>query len=648
MRIAKLDETKQMYQKNLSMLTVWLKDSIEKIDEQDLWNRVKVKYNDEGYPVCVYQQDGKHFHITSRKPIEEARRWRASLPDFIGSGAIFLFGSGFGYPLFEIFAEKKPHTLVVVFEENLYLFKAMLYYFDFQPILESGKIVFLIGEPEYYANAFEELFFSIFFIGCTYPVVARTFAAQRNFKEQYKRIHKDVFVKLSLMVFYMGNDHKDNLIGFINIIANVKEIVLNSDISCIKSKYQGYPAFIVANGPSLDKSIQELKNIHGRGLIVCVESASIPMFKNQIKPDILAVIERTKASFLFHFQKTNFSNDVALLGLAVADPRIFTSFKGEKIPILREREIVNQWISAYLCNGSVIDAGANVSHLATELAIYMGADPIIFVGQDYAYGPDQSTHSKDSVYSEEIGRKAREFIQSRPMIETEGNDGRMVMSNETWLDFKKGLEIKIAQHPQNTFINTTEGGARIVGTRRERLKDVISRYCIRPIPCQVDQLMRENRIKASLPQRREGLNQLIISVKQYVHEFREFALEANKSRLECKKILSLIKKNDDGRYNKMLDEAYQKNIASFNRLIMNGMFRCFLQQLIFANYYMINRLKMIDTPDKIADVFKIHCNFFCQISAACQSVAIHFENAASLLDNLAESLDSQKDGETDQ
>jgi len=645
MRVVPKNETKEMYAKNLGMLTEWLKESVQRIDERELWSRIEVEYNGEGYPVCIYHRDGKRFHITSEKPVEEARRWRESIQDMEGSGAVFLYGSGFGYPIFEIFAHKKAHTLVVVFEEDIYIFKAMLHYFDFQPVIESGKIVFLIGDCDYCAPAFEQLFFSVFFISCTYPVVAITLAAQRNFKEQYIKIHRDVFSKLSLLVFFMGNDHKDNLIGFTNIMANVNAIIENPNISCLKDKYKGFPAFIIANGPSLDKNIHKLKDVRGRGLIICVESASIPLLKNHIRPDILAVIERIKASFLFHFKDVNYPNDIALLGLALADPRIFASFPGEMIPVFRDREIVNGWVSQHLGDGSVIDAGANVSHLAAELAIYMGAEPVIFVGQDYAYGPDHGTHSKDSVYSEEKGRKAREFIQSRPIVLTEGNDGLPVCSNELWLDFKKGLEMKIASHPESTFINATEGGAKIIGTACEKLEDAIRQYCVRPVSYRVNERISENKTAISVSQRKEGLEKLIGSVKHYAKAFRDMALEITKAKLDCKNILRLLPENENRLYDRILEEAYQRNIDIFNRLIMNGMFRCFLQPVIFANYYLINRLKMIDTPEKIAEVFRIHYNFFCQLSVACQSVSVHFENSLALLSDEHERISHKESGE---
>lgn len=643
MIIAKQNETRDMYEKNLNILTPWLRESMEGVSEDALWEKIEVTYNTEGYPICRYHNNGICFHITSEQPVREAETWRKTLSDE-GAPAVFLYGAGFGYAVFEVLAHKKPHTLVVVFEEDLYLFKAMLYYFDFEPVIKTEKIVFLIGDSEYFTPAFENLYCSINFISCTSPVIAYTFIAQRNFKKKYLEIHKNIFPRLSLMVSYLGNDHRDNLIGFVNLLENVKEILKNPHISCLKDRYKDAPAFIIANGPSLDQNIHQLKKIDGRGLMLCLESATVPVYKNNIKPDIIAVIERTKNTYKYHFKNKNYSSDTTLLALALADKHVFPSFPGAKIPIFREKEVLNIWMDEYFGDGSVIDAGANVSHLATELALYMGADPIVFVGQDYAYGPDDTTHSKDSIYFEERGRKARELIQAWPAFYVEGNDGETIRSNQLWTDFKQGLEQKIALHRDRTFINATEGGARISGTKCERLNDVIDKYCLKEIPCRVNEIIAQNK-PDDLTAQKEHVKGFIQSIGHYKTLFRDMVRDTTAGKLDCKKMLCLMKENDGGQYNGILEDTYRRNIDLFARIITDGICRGFSQQVVFANYYMINRLKMIDTPEKIGEVFKIHYNFLCQLNVVCQSISIHMENAAEMLKNVLNSLENHEEME---
>jgi len=162
MIVARENDNKEMFHKNIGLLPLWLREAVLKVGEKKLWDKVQVTYNDEGYPLCRYKEENRSFQINSQRPVEEAKQWCRNI-SIKGIGAIFLYGSGFGYPLFEIFAQKQPHTLVVLFEQDIYLFTAMLHYFDLEPIIRTQKIAFLIGEIEHFAKAFDQLFFSIDF-----------------------------------------------------------------------------------------------------------------------------------------------------------------------------------------------------------------------------------------------------------------------------------------------------------------------------------------------------------------------------------------------------------------------------------------------------------------------------------------------------
>lgn len=344
---------------------------------------------------------------------------------------------------------------------------------------------------------------------------------------------------MAIFSAFVGNDHQDNLLGFCNIIANAKEVIQNPCLSCLKDKYRNYPAFIVSNGPSLDNSINLLEKIKGRGLILSVESAILPLIKNDIKPDILTVLERTKETYHYHFENNHYPEDISLLCLAVVDRRVMPSFKGQKIPILRQYEAVNCWINKYLGDGSSINPGVNVSHLALELAIYMGADPIVFVGQDYAYGPNGITHSRDSIYNQEKGAEARKAVQSRPIIYIEGNNGNLVPSNELWYEFKLELERKIAANPDRTIINVTEGGAKIEGAERGQLKDVIAKYCTRELPLRVNEIIAESKGKKNFLETEERFSEFVGVAEKYTEQFRSLVQATADGKHECRKNISL-------------------------------------------------------------------------------------------------------------
>ena len=626
-----------MFEHNIKLLSPWLRETVLKLDEKELWKRIKITYNDEGYPICCYHENVA-FQINSIDPLKEAKIWCDQL-EIKGKGAIFIYGSGFGYPIFEIFKNKQPHTIVVVFEQNLYLFSAMLHYFDFEPIIKTQKIVFLIGNTDYFAKAFDKVFLSIAFAGFTSPALAFTNIARRNFKHEYLKIHKYIFSQLGLYVFYIGNDHLDNLIGFNNLLENVGEIIENPFISCLKDTYKDVPAFIIANGPSLDKNIKELSRIQDKGLIISTESAIVPLLKNKITPDILTIIERTKYTYIYHFENIEYPREISLLSLGLIDKKVFPSFPGQRIPIFRNLEAINQWINKYLGDGSAMDAGANVSHLAFEIAVYLGANPIIFVGQDYAYGTEGTTHSKDSVYLEEKGKKSMEIMKKKPVVYVEDNQGDLIASNQLWTDFRRGLEMKIASHPEKTIINSTEGGSRIKGTTCKKLSEAIDVFCKKSIPCRVNDLIARQKACIPVVERIKNLKVFINNTQEYASLFRELSQFAYEGKLKCREVKRITQSKNTEKYRDILEKAYHENINAYQRFIEDDLLRCFCQQVIFAYYYFMNCVGLTDTPQKIAEIFEIQYSFFDSLNTVCQSLSVHFENAVDHLNNVLEKFE---------
>ncbi len=630
MRVAKEDEIQLMYERNLSLLTPWLRETVQKISEEEFKKRITVTYNTEGYPVCLYHKDGVTFHITGEQPLQEAAAWYSSVRQ-VGSAEIFLYGTGFGYPLFEIFAKKASHTLVIAFEEDIFLFKAMLYYFDLSPIIQTQKIIFILGDSSYFKEAFEELFFSMLFFSTTYPTMAFSLPSVRHFKKEYLEIHRYVFRELSLLTSYLGNDHNDNMVGLQNMMANTPEVLREPYVSCLKEKYRGYPAFIISNGPSLDRSLQTLKEIKGRGLIICVESAIVPMTTNEIDPDILAVVERTKYTYIYHFEGRHYSPEISLISLAMADPRVFATFPGEKIPVFRMGEELNHWFDQNLSNGETLDAGGNVSHLALNIAMYLGADPIILVGQDYAYGDAGVTHSKDAVASQEKGKRARDILHSLPTVYVEGNNGQKILSNSLWDGFRLGMEHIIYGHPEHHIYNATDGGAKIAGTERAELRQMIERYCTNPLPYRVNQVIAENKNEVSALVRKARLENFITEVEQNAALFRNLAHELNLKKLDCERMMFLCMEDDTEQCHDILNDTYQKNIASFYQYANNDLCRCFFQQLNCAYFHLLDRIGLIKSKDEILQAFDIQRQFFHDLRVVSQSLSIVFEKSADSL-----------------
>ncbi|MFB9761516.1 motility associated factor glycosyltransferase family protein [Ectobacillus funiculus] len=626
---ANLYERNELFQKNLQCFPEYIKQQIRKVDLEEVEKWIDIVYTKEGDPICKYEKDGKVKHINSRNPWEEAKNWCNQLP-LNQMSTLFVYGCGFGYPLIELLKRVHENSWVVVFESELPIFVAMLHYFDLEPVFRiHNKCIFFLGPFEEFSQFFQNFISTYGLLYLTVPSVLFT-PTSRLFKKEYLNIQSHIFERLTQKIFSYGNDHYDSLLGFHNMIENVEKILQNPYLSSLKDKFANAPAFIVANGPSLDQSMHELKQVKGKALILCCESAIVPLMKNDIKPDAICVLERIPESYLYHFQDKEYPEDIALLALAVADPRTFASFTGPKIPIFRSFESTSQWINRIVGNGSGLYAGLNVSHLAYELAVYMGANPIVFVGQNFAYGLDGLTHSKQSKYTEDV-QGYIEKVKSLPVVYVEGNDGSKVPSNPLWVEFRKGLEQLIEQTPHVTIINATEGGAKIKGTISDTLTNVIEKYCKTSLSYTLDMLLNESKENLDVSHRKNKIKSLRIELIKYIDIY--FALNQSTSErmVIVERLLDGSETKDKYGIGEKLYQEFEQNNKHIMKFCHSHVHTQFFQQVILFGYHQMNELGAINTPEKLRHAIQIQMQLFDNLCVICQSLIRNFQIAVKKL-----------------
>jgi hypothetical protein len=619
---------------NLQCFPEYIQIQVQSVDPNEVWNRVQIEdFKDGGPPVCNYYNGECWVQICSENPVNQAQNWADSLR-LEEIGAMFVYGCGFGYALAEVLHRVHPDSIVVFFEREIHIFIAMLHMFDLRPLFQKhNKCIFFIGDAKDVAQHFSVLLITHHMYFLTKPAVVYSPGA-KLFKKDYSEIHQFVFELLAQQVFARGNDHYDSMLGFRNMVENAPVVVDNPHLRTLWQQFQGVPVFIVANGPSLDRNIQELKRVGHKGLILCCESAIAALMKNGIQPDAIVVAERTPASYQYHFQNIEYSENIILLALSVADPRIFRSFPGQRIPIFRSMESNSQWLNRILADGEGVSGGINVSHLAFELAVYVGANPVVFVGQDLAYGTDGTTHSKHSKYTNE-GHYYIDEIKKSPVVYVEGNDdgsgGGPIPSTSAWVDYRKWLEQLIEQNPSRTVINSTEGGAKIQGTQNRKLADVIDQYCTVDLPDTFCDLIREAKAKIDLVQKQAALLNLVVELKKYVEIYRALEKVASKSGEVTARLWAKDELLTSMKHRPAFEKIYEQNNQVIDNFLLPDVHHVFLQLPIIYGHYQINRIGAINSFSKLQDAVKIQVRLFDHLASVCESLARNFQIAAERL-----------------
>jgi len=416
-------------------------------------NAYQIIQNNEGQKTLkvtldLYGENKSFFLHSKYHPDVEADRFAREQykPEF---SIQILYGFGLGYHVEKIAGLLKPDSMLYVIENNLMVFRSALENMNLCPILENRNVSLIVSKDVgYISEKVKELIDNnldkVSFI--THPASLKAIPEEN---EYFKFVMENWNLKKSITDDYdntLRNNAKENL-------------KLNSpNVGIFFDKFKDVPIIIVSTGPSLDKNIDLLKEAKGRALIISAGSALRPLLMRNIKPDFFAIIDPQDITYN---QIKGYENiGIPFIYLVTAASYTVSRYLGPKL--------VAYYGKYNNSSEHLVDSGGSVATTILDIAIKMGGNPIILVGQDLAYvdGKNHAQYgSHASIYSPEL----------KNMRRVKGQNGEMLYTSLGLLSYKYWIENRI-QKEKRIFINATEGGAYIEGMKHIKLRDVISDY----------------------------------------------------------------------------------------------------------------------------------------------------------------------------
>ncbi|MBR3516839.1 MAG: DUF115 domain-containing protein [Lachnospiraceae bacterium] len=216
----------------------------------------------------------------------------------------------------------------------------------------------------------------------------------------------------------------------------------------IKERFGQKNWIVVSAGPSLDDSLEFLRERKGEYGIIAVNTVLRRLFREGIRPDLVAAAD----------QYVQMREHIEGIGEQT-----------DGIPLVAERRLNWQYLQQYrgpVCfvrsedeeNASeeVWSFSGSVAGLALETAVRLGAKKVYLVGQDLAY-PDGKTYAEGMPYHADA--------ESRGSVLVPAVHGGMVPTSEAFCWFRMGLEEQIARYDQVEFFNLSKNGALIRGCK---------------------------------------------------------------------------------------------------------------------------------------------------------------------------------------
>ena len=438
-------------------------------------NEVKI-YKDKsfmGENIYAIEKNGHKYYLNSRYDCNRESQiimenLNANKNEF---ALIFIFGIGNGI-LIKKLLEAFPENYIYIHEPSIEYFKFLVENEENIDLLLEEHIILTVGAENNGARV--ELFHELldesnYYLTDLICMPQYEFLMQKEYLEYIRSFHSRceqiIMQKNTYLCF--NQEHIDNF--WKNIIDMIKQHgVEDLKLELNREDNEEYPAFIVSAGPSLDKNIDELKNIKGRGVIMAVDTAIKPLLKKGIVPDIIASVDPHKPLELFEIEGVQ---NIPMLVDIDYNYRISKIHKGKRFYSWSGLEFGKKIMGENFYKLGIIESGGSVACNLFSLAVRSGFKTIVLIGQDLAY-PNGRGHSSASYDNEN-----KIDINNKRYFEVEDIYGNRVLTETNMNAYRKWFEEYISRHLDVRYIDATEGGAKISGTEIKSLKDTIEECC---------------------------------------------------------------------------------------------------------------------------------------------------------------------------
>jgi hypothetical protein len=348
--------------------------------------------------------------------LKQAEKEVGALPDKVPS--IIMFGLGVGYQL-EILLDQHTVEKLFICEPNPDFFYASLFAIDWQTIFETAeksetRIYLNIGDDG--TNLFRDLLSQFYAIG---PYILNsTYFYQSYYNASLNSAISQLREQLQVVIS-MGEYFDHAYYG----IAHTKEgmrrkipVLAANPASKLSYEDKEVPIFIVGNGPSLDISIQVIKEWKDQAIVISCGTALQALHRHGITPDFHAEIEQNRSTFDWAvlIGDLDYLKNITLISCNGIHPDTCDLYKDVLIAF---KEGESSTVSALNVLGrenveTLLNAFPTVSNFAIDLFSIIGFTSIYFIGVDLGFVDVKHHHSKSSGYYKKDGQETYSYADS--------------------------------------------------------------------------------------------------------------------------------------------------------------------------------------------------------------------------------------------
>ena len=432
-------------------------DALMKIMESGDEMPVNFTYDDSGNTPTLLMVRGEFTFCPygEKNPQRLIERWASNLK-LVPESLYSLSGMGDGSHAKYLLENSGTGINLMVVEKDPALLRETLARFDLSELLANDRFLIGTGEPN------EQFFTPIQGAALTgvAEVNSLTFAPLQMCDEAYyDRVRNELARQYLVIRPLMEVNVRTATNLQENTLRNLPHMFGAPDISELAGKFEDIPFILIGAGPSLDESIDFLKDMQDKAIIVASNSPYRKLINNGIRPHLVVTADPMEPT-LAGFQNVKLDH-VPLACPFSAYPEIVERFSGRIVswctfnPIVKAlREQRNQ------PEGTPIMEQGTVSGCVLDISRVLGCKKVMFIGQDMCVRDDGRYYTDDSFYAD----AGNHYASTDKGQRLPGNTQEKVLVEPRLFVYLKTFEQFISKkHESVEYRNLARTGARIEG-----------------------------------------------------------------------------------------------------------------------------------------------------------------------------------------
>jgi len=394
-------------------------------------------------------------------------------------------GLGLGYHVAEI-ERRFTQALLIIAEDDVALIKAALCVTDLTVPLRERRLTFLTSADKSAVHERLRPIMTPLMLGLHFINPAHMHRYHTRFHTEISRLMRDFagFARLQ-MVSVVRNARTTCR----NAAFNLPAYLVHPSVEVLAGRAAGYPAILVAAGPSLARNIDQLAGLRDHAVIIAVQTVLKTLLARGVQPHFVTSLDYHELSAEFFRGVPDFGDTVL-----VAEPKVswhvLDAFRG-RMHVLHS-QFLDDILREAAPRRAGLRAGSTVAHLAFYLAEHLGCDPVILVGQDLSfseglyYPPGMPI---ERIWRPELSRfqtiemkQWERIVRSRGVLTVVKDvHGRDAYTDEQMRTYAEQFQAEFLA-TKTRIIHACEGGMRLEGTEVMTLRAAARQFCTRPLP----------------------------------------------------------------------------------------------------------------------------------------------------------------------